>query len=546
MPEPVITVPLAQDWITRLLKLGGGIWIRRKRELDRIFLEFGDCEALARTYVEPDCQTGNPADLDEDEPVPTWAHRVAVRRWLNDFLSKEFKKRDGRNVLFVLSDAGMGKSSLLMMLKLSHLLRFWPDGLDFHLLKLGRRPPRAPIRATDEILNFVASWIEGSSTEWLRTFPWDLLELQAAASPLTSRLLGWLADLAGVDAAQIRERGKWQERGKLYASVQEVTGDSRRSVAILDHLRRGTRDGNDLYQIELALAAVEKLWPDQRSSAKDLRRRLFKHVPAPAPELFRSVDTGRALAIGLWREIPAGSFRMGSPATEEGRYSDEGPRHEVVIEQPFRLAAMPVTNAQFAAFDPEHKPRLWEGVAEDELARHPVVNVTWYQAVAFCRWLSSTFEWARGARLPTEEEWEYACRAGTESRYWSGDAEADLARAGWYRANSGGRTHRVGGKAANPWGLYDVHGNVWEWTLSAGTGEYSGRESGVRIDPSAAGAADLAATPGGGRVVRGGCCWSGARGARSACRDRGDPGSAIRGLGFRVLLPAARAPAAPS
>ena len=158
---------------------------------------------------------------------------------------------------------------------------------------------------------------------------------------------------------------------------------------------------------------------------------------------------------------------MGSVPTEEGSFKNERPRHEVRILSPFQIAAVPVTIAQYAAFDPGHRSDHHQGKVPDEkLATHPVESVTWYQAFAFCRWLSASLPWAKGARLPTEEEWEYACRAETESRYWSGNKGADLNRVGWYDANSKSHAHRVGRKAANPWGLYDVHGNVWEWTVS--------------------------------------------------------------------------------
>ncbi len=168
-----------------------------------------------------------------------------------------------------------------------------------------------------------------------------------------------------------------------------------------------------------------------------------------------------------------------------------------------------------------------------------MVNVTWYQAVSFCRWLGSAFPWARGARLPTEEEWEYACRAGAQSRYWSGDKDADLDRVGWYGANSGGRTHRVGEKPANGWGLYDVHGNVYEWTQSAWARRYAGREGGVVADPQAGEPADLAEQSSALRVFRGGGYGLTARIARSAYRRRNGPAIVFRNRGFRVLLPGA-------
>lgn len=180
-------------------------------------------------------------------------------------------------------------------------------------------------------------------------------------------------------------------------------------------------------------------------SAEEQRQRLFDHIPAPPPELFETIETPLEGPVPLWAEIPVGTFRMGSPEHEEGRFDREGPAHKVTIQAPFRLGVVPVTNAQFATFDPKHKPRHWEGVAQGELAYHPVENVTWFEAMVFCRWLSMSFsERFGGARLPTEEEWEYACRAGTQTRYWRGDQEGDLAEVGWYDENTDYRTHRVG------------------------------------------------------------------------------------------------------
>jgi len=176
---------------------------------------------------------------------------------------------------------------------------------------------------------------------------------------------------------------------------------------------------------------------------------------------------------------------------------------------------------------------------EAELPNHPVVDVSWYEAASFCRWLSSVFSWALGARMPTEAEWEYLCRSGTETWYWSGGGEEDLARVGWYRANSGGRTHRVGEKPANAWGLYDVHGNVWEWVLDSLDESYAGRLNGFVVDPSAVGLEAAAqGASGEKRVSRGGSYRSVAGAARSAYRGFGDPSFVRETRGFRIVLPA--------
>ncbi len=135
MPEPITTTALAVDWIPRLARTLTGIRGARREEIVKLSDEFGDAELLAERYIDPDCQLFNPADLDEDEPAT--AHSSPIRQFLAKFLSGRFRKKDGRHVVFILSDAGMGKTSLLTMLKLSHLLSFWPKTVRFELLKLG-------------------------------------------------------------------------------------------------------------------------------------------------------------------------------------------------------------------------------------------------------------------------------------------------------------------------------------------------------------------------------------------------------------------------
>jgi formylglycine-generating enzyme required for sulfatase activity/type II secretory pathway predicted ATPase ExeA len=214
-------------------------------------------------------------------------------------------------------------------------------------------------------------------------------------------------------------------------------------------------------------------------------------------------------------EIPGGAFEMGSPEDEEGRFRWEGPVHEVTVDA-FRLARTPVTNEQYEAFDPEHEQRPWEGVSKERLLRHPVVNVGWWEARLFCRWV--------GGSLPSESQWEYACRAGTTTRYWSGDKEADLDGVGWYRGNSGRKSHCVGGKPASPWGLHDVHGNVWEWCEDTWQDGYEGAPS----DGSAWVHEGTRA-----RVLRGGGWTNTAAKARSAYRLKGLQGGRHSDLGFR-------------
>ncbi len=178
--------------------------------------------------------------------------------------------------------------------------------------------------------------------------------------------------------------------------------------------------------------------------------------------------------------IPGGSFIMGSPPTEVGRRPDEGPQHQVKIS-PFWIGKHEVTWDFFEPFVYKNqeisrsKVPLKQQV--DALTRptKPYVDMTWgmgkegfpaigmtqYAAIQFCNWLyASTGEFYR---LPTEAEWEYACRAGTTGSY-SYPADAKLEEYAWYKTNSSNKTHPVGSKKPNPWGLHDMHGNVTEWT----------------------------------------------------------------------------------
>ncbi|MEO0481920.1 MAG: SUMF1/EgtB/PvdO family nonheme iron enzyme [Planctomycetota bacterium] len=211
--------------------------------------------------------------------------------------------------------------------------------------------------------------------------------------------------------------------------------------------------------------------------------------------------------------IPAGSFRMGGK-----RHGDEKPVHDVTFAQPFWMAATAVTNEQFRKFceltghtPPESfKNRQLNG------SEQPVVEIRWRDAAAFCEWA--------GLILPTESMWEYACRAGTKTEYWSGDAEDALARVGWYRENSGGRLHAVAEKAANPFGLFDMHGNVWEWCEDTWHGSYRGApdDGSAWVDKGSPY-----------RVVRGGSFQDDAKGCRSSYRFWRHPSDRGGDQGFR-------------
>ena len=212
--------------------------------------------------------------------------------------------------------------------------------------------------------------------------------------------------------------------------------------------------------------------------------------------------------------ISAGTFEMGSPESEAGRSSDET-LHTVTISKPFYIGKFHVTQEQYKAV-------IGENPSHNKAARNPVEQVYWEDALKFCEKLSAATG-KQKARLPTEAEWEYACRAGTRTRYNLGETTEDLKRAGWYPANSGNKTHEVGGKTPNAWGLYDMHGNVWEWCRDW-KANYA---SGPQTDPQGP-------ETGGEHVLRGASYDSLERQCRAASRHHwGGPHVAI---GFRIVM----------
>jgi formylglycine-generating enzyme required for sulfatase activity len=152
--------------------------------------------------------------------------------------------------------------------------------------------------------------------------------------------------------------------------------------------------------------------------------------------------------------IPAGTFRMGSPDGEYGRYADEGPVHQVQITRPFYLGVTPVTQEQ-------HERVMGSNPSHFKGKNLPVETVSWDDCQAFCAKMAELT--GEQIRLPSEAQWEYACRAGTRTRFSFGDDEEDLDDYAWHYGNSKSCAHPVGQKLPNPWGLYDMHGNVWEW-----------------------------------------------------------------------------------
>jgi len=276
---------------------------------------------------------------------------------------------------------------------------------------------------------------------------------------------------------------------------------------------------------------------------------------------FATTITGNITLYAKWSNsiievvrINGGTFTMGSPTTEPSRSSDET-QHQVTVSA-FWMGKYQVTQEQYQTVTGTN-PSSFNGSSGKEPAageiqgKRPVEMVTWYDAVEFCNKLSAaegltpaytiagrtpvsgypitsatvTANWsANGYRLPTEAEWEYACRAGTTTAYNTGAAISDST--GWYTSNSGSKTHEVGKKPANAWGLYDTHGNVYEWCWDW----YGSYASGAQTNPQGP-------ATGSNRVKRGGSWSSTAENLRSAYRYYNAPGSRGNARGFRVARP---------
>jgi formylglycine-generating enzyme required for sulfatase activity len=309
-------------------------------------------------------------------------------------------------------------------------------------------------------------------------------------------------------------------------------------------------------------APAPAIAPFDAATAKKHQEAWAKYLDEPVEQ---EVDLGDGVKLTMVL-IPPGEFVMGSSAEERTpfleeakaandrwaveRIPTEGPQHRVRITRAFWLGRHEVTVCQFRQFvnqtgyktDAERDgkggrgfvdgqwiqdPRfVWHtGPGFEQTDEHPVANVSWNDAMAFCQWLSD--KGGADYILPSEAQWEYACRAGTTTAWYCGDSDTALKEYAWFGSNSDGKTHPVGQLRPNGWSLHDVHGNVGEWCQDwYDDGYYANSPiedpAGVSQGPS--------------RVHRGAGWDIGARSCRSASRDGGGPAFRRSGLGFRVAL----------
>jgi formylglycine-generating enzyme required for sulfatase activity len=355
----------------------------------------------------------------------------------------------------------------------------------------------------------------------------SLITLDAAGQTRITRLdaAQGSSALDAIPAIRALDQGLWRPYGAPVAQAVQAWAPS------------GSALPAALAALLMALGLVGA--PKVAAFAGQLQRRPAPTpVPQPvAPSRFQPPRTPGA----RWREpmpglppeaapdmvtIPPGRFLMGSADGEGDK--DERPQHEVSIGYALAMGATPVTfgqwDAAIAAGAKLNKPND-QGWGRGD---RPVINVSWGDCQAYLIWLNDLLGLrgrADAYRLPSEAEWEYACRAGTTTRWSFGDEEAQLGDHAWFRGNSGNRTQPVGGKAANPFGLYDMHGNVREWCEDLYQNNYQGAPSdgSARIGNESSD-----------RVDRGGSRNDNPQNLRSASRSRSTPTNRYFNIGFRV------------
>ena len=331
---------------------------------------------------------------------------------------------------------------------------------------------------------------------------------------------------SGVSNAQLvleldRLYKEWKEEDDFYFFLEEE------SEADMEKLKAAT---DEIEFFNLLLGAGSRgvsllAWREEERRSEELEK---KRREAEERERAKSGRTKTiTLPGGATMEMiycAPGSFMMGSPEDEEGRYDDET-QHKVTLTRGFWLGKYPVTQSQWKSVmggNPSH----FKGDA------NPVDSVSWDDCKEFIKKINSRFNFT--ARFPTEAEWEYACRAGNGEAY---SGTGDLDEMGWYSSNSDDkmgwygaddrRTHPVGEKEPNDWGFYDMHGNVWEWCADW-----------RRSYPTKAVTDPEGPTSGDFRVLRGGCWFAGTRCCRSACRYGDNPSDRGSLYGFRLCCSA--------
>ncbi len=341
----------------------------------------------------------------------------------------------------------------------------------------------------------------------------------------------------GADEPEVSPRTPVSAEAEAWAAIKGMN-----SCAVFERYVTRFRAGGSVF-VDFAEARMVEL----RCGARDVAVGTFPQRPAPTPKPEACAGVQVPLASGgtVCRKpgsgesfkdcpdcpemvvVPAGSFMMGSPESEEGRYDDEGPQRRVTIAKPFAVGKFEVTFAEWDACVADggcqHRPND-EGWGR---GRRPVINISWQDVtLEYLPWLNRKLGLSgnEGYRLLSEAEWEYAARAGTYTRFHFGDSDSGLDQHAWYVSNANSRTHAVGEKSANAWGLYDMHGNVREWVEDC-YGSYKDAPT----DGTAYKSGEAC-----NRFYRGGSWHNDPRYLRAADRSRIWPEDRIYLLGFRA------------
>ncbi|MFO1434617.1 MAG: formylglycine-generating enzyme family protein [Candidatus Competibacteraceae bacterium] len=335
-----------------------------------------------------------------------------------------------------------------------------------------------------------------------------ILDIHQRLSEAVRRNLGRIADFPAFIPDLLAEGGLiLDERSLPFAEV---------GVTVLHRLgghyvERAERLADEIEKFRAAASA--RLGVDQAARVAPSSEPPPKPSKAPIPNLHDTLEDGSPGPAMVW--LPGGQFIMG----DDNGYEWEKPAHDVAVSA-FSIGQYPVTFEEYDKFCEATRRRKPKDYGWGRGTR-PAVDISWSDAAAYCEWLSQ--QTGESYRLPTEAEWEYACRATSSTRYCYGDDEQRLGEYAWYLSNARGQTHPVGEKESNAWQLYDMHGNVWEWVRDwyeayskAFEQEPSGPESGAN------------------RVIRGGSWGYGAYFCRSASRNVGPPALRYGNLGFRL------------
>ncbi len=442
-----------------------------------------------------------------------------------DSLNKQILEKDKQakfKQLLTISKTKDGKEALSL---LEQALQIYPDNIEALSLKkkiestvnLNQNSQyRVYIVQPCDTLYYIADKELGSGKRWKEIYT---LNQEAIGDNLLNLHIGQALKIPTwqVDADLMDHSNGNRQKTKGEWIITSLTNRQ----DLIDHTKGNVRDtvlkdpDAEIRSGESKNTVNEKLVFD----AREAKRRQLESAGSFRVSIEKRIILGNCVKMEFVL-IPASSFYMGSPGIEKDRILHEGPIHRVRISRSFYMSRCEITQDQYLAVMGIN-PSKWKGGAR------PVEQVSWDDAVLFCRKMSA--QYGGYFRLPTEAEWEYACRGGTQTRFFYGD-DLDYSQLGdyaWFEGNSDYGTHPVGQKKPNSFGLCDMYGNVWEWCSDWYTAGFY-RES-PAVDPQGP-------LSGYSRVCRGGCWHDSASRSRSAYRVNITPDYRYNGIGFRVVL----------